>query len=1352
MIRRFRFDGGAAPFEGRREVLWRRLPAGAEIASARATVVPAVAGEGGEPFIERIDFAGGRGDWRATKQAVPGNWVEVDFHARRTLVSLTGSGLADGAGGNAQLLVDLGGVFHRVSADGSLGGPASPPFLVAGNTAPLPGLAVTRLRLVRAGANPDVASVLVSSVPTNVSLALGELPPFWTRPGELAAAETTPDFASVLQAVLAEAEVEHGFYALPLVVRSDAIARLTVELEIDFAVAAAALPSGLDEASLSYDFGGVPKGGAALPALAIPAGSRVCATRGRAVGSFAASRIVLGPTGAVTPAGSVEISPAATQARLLALDVAAGAGAVDLLLSAVDRTVGLELDVREDLDGKPGSGSLLGATVPFRLDRASAAGPTWVSVPLPRELQFPAGRVWLVVQSTAGTAAWHVAAGGPAMQRTTDGALSWRQSPAAGAGGPVDRPAGHFRLRRTGDRFSIPIELEVGGERVSLARFAPLGRVEVALDVPEVAAAINRALAQAAPGPCPEVEHLADGDFSRWIGLGDEPTPGFDLPLGPATASATAALLALAADGRRAFVATGGGEQEARLHVVNLDCAGGVEEIALGVDATPVAFAVDPAGALGFVAFEHEPRIHPVDLAARRPLDGAVNLPFVPSALAVSEDGERLFMGYAAVSATGGTGGGDAGVAAVAVARLAEVARGGAGGQLAEGDVEELPLGSGRRPRALAAAGGRLYALVGDEPSTGEFVRLFVRPLGAEPAATEVDRGIALAIARGGDLALVARAHGDAAAGVAVAPALAILDARSGRRLGDVPLGIEPLSVTASPDGRRAFVAGRGGLAVVDLGRRREVTVLRAEQDLAAVAVAPGGERVFATRFVVEDPAALAVMPIGVPALAEWALLGGRAAPVCLGRPAAPAVLLGDPTGEQPAATTLAQAAPASGGCRYALSFAGLASEEDARVEVVWRGDGCAALGRDAVPIRAVAAQPRIGFARQAIGLAAHRERFTAPPAATQAEVRIAVPFGFAALQALSLRATAEAVDNADLRLTAEDGSPRGWRPGAAGAPAVVAGAAGGRLANPGGREVSLVQVVPAQASGRFALELEAAPVTAGDGPAGRLDLTWLGGEGERLGESVTLEVVPAAFDLQAAAGEVPAGAVEARLELSVAPGSRLDVRRVSLRSDRPAELPVTFIAQAPGELTVTGWQICHEPIEPMPPAVPEAGLCSPAPAASEKGAEGECFCSCCGSRRKMKGVTAAVTGAGRPAAVGTCSGCGAPAVGFGGRPVPGAEPLPVLASPPARRLEPAVLFARAAGPATASPAAEPAPITAVIGIGRARAQELAAIGIDSLARLSFASPERVAAALRGVSPELAADFIRQARRRLAPR
>jgi hypothetical protein len=1374
MIRRFRFDGAGTPFEGRREVRWDGLPAGAEVVSARAVVTPHARGVGGAPFVERIDFTGadpGQGDRGATKRLSPGA-VEVDFHGRRTLHAVAGSGLAGAPG--AELLVDLGGVFNRVSAAGALGVPeGADPFRLSGESAALPGLAVTRIRLVRGGFSPDVQTVWFTSVPTNVSLALGDLPPFFVRPGELATPETTPDFTAVLQSLVGEPEV-------PLVLASDTLARLTVELVIDYRVTTRALPEGLDQVTVHYDHGSLPKEPLALPPVLVPRGHRVCATRGRAVGAFAASRVVWGETGVVTPAGAVGVAPTESQARKLDLAAPLGTDAVDLLLSAVDRTVSLELDARPDLDGKPADTSLLGGPVAFELDRARAAGPTWVSVPLRRELQLPKGAVWWVVQSLAGAAAWHVDDGGatpkPVMQRTTDDGLSWRKTSPVGTGAPVANPAGRLRLRRTPETFTMPVALQVGGERVSLDRFAPLGRVDLSLDAPEITAAFDRALAEAGPG-CSTAEHLVDGDFTRWTGLGDEVGEGFGIPLdasGPVLSvgggDSPSALfssdvsdsthVALSPDGRRAYAFHGrvGG---AVIHRVDLTTGRVEDRLDLtGGRAAANTFAVDPSGRLAVVGVEASRTFHLVDLAAFRRIGEPVRLPPTetelvgPSALVLSEDGNRLYFGFVDTASNSF----DGGVAEIAVDRLVAAAL---GQDLEAGDLVIHRLGMDRRPRALARDGRGLLALVRpvstERPNDGELLRLRPAGAGLQPDTVPIaaEGGVALARGASGSVVVARWVDRPESSGVRV---LSRIDLASGRSTAEVDLSISPRSVALSPDGRRAYVVGVGGLSVVDLERRREVAVLRPDQRLAAAAVAPDGDRLLALS-AAEAGVALEVFPVGIPTPVEWALLTGTATPVAFGEPVEAAVVLGGlrKTGET-GSTTLAQVAPVGGGCAYDLSFEGLATEPDARVEVRWRGADGAVLGRESIPFRELtvpavtvdtASTTDAGLTTASTPrLALHRRRLAAPGAATQAEVRIEVPAGAAVARALSLRGVTAVSGNADLRAVTDDGRVAGWNPGPAGGPRLETG----RLFNPGPREASLTQTLAVEPGTTYALDLEVGAVQdalGGKGPAGRLALSWLGDDERPLGEPIALSIEAGSADRRSRAVVAPEGAVDARLELAVASGAAFEIRRAELTARPVTALPVTFVAEAPGELTLDGWEVCLEETPPTAPEVPDGGLHPPGPAEDGHGAQGGGCCCRCGGKPKAGTQAPTVTASGRPVSVATCADCNAPVLSHGGRPAADAVVLPQLATPPVRFLEPAALAPVAVTPTRAATPRPVVPLTQINGIGDARARVLADAGLDTLGALSFSTPQRVAALLNGVSEEAAAGFIREARRKL---
>jgi hypothetical protein len=254
------FDGSTDPFEGDRTFSWRSLPVNALVTKATIRLTPAVA-SGGALFEEIITFNGnGQGDLGATK-VTGSNFVELDFHHRRTLAAVAGTnirGTTTASHDGANLQVDMGGIYLEINDKGAIkGGPGDVLFAVPPDGT-LPGLTVSKFKLApgTSGAVPNVTNVTIRSVPTNVSVRLGTMPPFWTRVGEMTQSETSPDFAPVLQAFLATAQVENGFYTIPLVLHSDAVTRLSAELEIEYLVEQSIGPVGVSDVVLVFDVGG----------------------------------------------------------------------------------------------------------------------------------------------------------------------------------------------------------------------------------------------------------------------------------------------------------------------------------------------------------------------------------------------------------------------------------------------------------------------------------------------------------------------------------------------------------------------------------------------------------------------------------------------------------------------------------------------------------------------------------------------------------------------------------------------------------------------------------------------------------------------------------------------------------------------------------------------------------------------------------------------------------------------------------------------------------------------------------------------------------------------------------------
>ena len=254
------FDGSADAFEGDRTLLLRSIPANAQVTKATIRLTP-TSTTTGTLFEEIITFnSTGFGTFGITKVTGTG-FVEVDFHNRRTLAIVAGTnirGTATASHDGANLQVDMGGVYLELNDKGAIkGGPSDNPFTVPPDGI-LPGLTVSKFKLTPGtlGGAPDVTNVTIRSVPTNMNARLGSMPPFWIRVGEMTQAETSPDFAPILQTFLATAQVENGYYNIPLVLHSDAITRLSAEVEVEYLVEQSIGPVGINDVVLVFDVGG----------------------------------------------------------------------------------------------------------------------------------------------------------------------------------------------------------------------------------------------------------------------------------------------------------------------------------------------------------------------------------------------------------------------------------------------------------------------------------------------------------------------------------------------------------------------------------------------------------------------------------------------------------------------------------------------------------------------------------------------------------------------------------------------------------------------------------------------------------------------------------------------------------------------------------------------------------------------------------------------------------------------------------------------------------------------------------------------------------------------------------------
>ncbi len=1418
------FNGDAA-FEGDRALRWRSIPANARIVSATATVTPVDAKLGGGPFTEILRFKDGVGEFGATKAEGPASgisWVEVDFHNRRTLAGVVGSfgaisSITGGSIGGSALQVDVGGgTYVEVNQNGAFRTPSDPPdsfFLLAGDAAALPGLTVAKLKVTNRNPSPrpSLTALVVRSVPTQVSLRVGELPPFWTHVGEMIQAETTPDFAAVLQAALATAEVVNGFYDLPLVIHSDTIARLKIELRVDVLTQQDALPPGIKEVVLPFDFSTLPQSSAAILNVAAPPNSRAVPgeTTARVRGTFTETRIAYGPTGTVSPVGAVEVSPACSQAQIITLNRAGDkdilATAVDLFIEPLTAAVRLRLDIRGDLDGKPADGSLLAAPVELSLEQQAGKGARWTSVPVPTEFLFTKAqegkpRYWIVLQSLLGTAAWSVdktsvdkaAADALNMQCTRDGGLSWRDTLArAGTLKDPNYPAaGPFtallRLRRLPAQFKMPIELQVGSGdkevRVKLDRFEPLGRVDFAIN-DELAQGINTYLDKNAATVSPETEHLVNPGFEQWGKIGDaltaRPVIQFDVPINA---------VAFAPDGVLAYVLDQLVFKDGFLLVIDVACNKEIKEkkIKLAMQ-DPKKFVISPDGTRAYVTDGRKVRV--VDLVSNQTVGGLIDLGlgnFDRDAddLALSPDGQRLYVVTLHVETVS-----DNHIRILDTAKMEQQLTDGppqAGVQTVK--IVSAATGQLQSPSALAVSpDGSLLYMVTDRGSANAALEILdtTNFAAASSSPVAVGRGAtAIALSPDGTRAVVTNKTDNN---------ISVIDTKT-RTASLVGVEAAPVDAAVSPEGARAYVLNQTNrsVSIVDLDRQTVIENFALEPSTTlpavaqALALAPQGERLYVLN---SGSNWLSSIQMGTRVPAGWQRTSGAVIPYCLPQPFHLSAIMGSdalPTG-------LSQVVPVAESSTYEFSFWGLAAEPQADEppavgEVLWLNNACRQLQpdppvrielvEDQTDLRAIIAPagplPAVVAGEPTVPLVLHRARMNSPAGATQAEVRFSVPAGgVAAIDLVSLAGASEATANADFKLQ-KDGLLSDWVLSPKVAPGFVAVAAedGIQLSNAGAATVELVQRVAAKGGEPFTLEFQgrAAALSSPPQTSQSLELRWLKADGTPAGPPTVVEILPGGFDSAVGSGTVPPDALQAEIHLVVPARTSLKVKRVSLRYSTSTTVPVTFIAEAPGELTLSDVRIAFEQVQPTPPRVPEQGLCIPTPPGRRPGETGghSCFCHQCGSEQPMTDATPTMTAGDRPAVVGRCATCKEELVRFGGPP-PGSQAQPLLASPLVTRSTAVAalpLEAMTAGEeATAematgkrgASASEVAKIplstllkTRIKGIGEARAQQLAQLGINSLAELAAAQSEQLTQ-IKGISTAMATELINQARMILAP-
>jgi hypothetical protein len=450
-----------------------------------------------------------------------------------TREAVSGSPASPVDGGRVTVQVDLGGIWLGIATDGTIQTPEKQPLVLklpATGTQPtlLPTVTTEKIKLTAVSddggtVNPTgrvtLSGLTISTVPTNVSVRLEQMPPFWTRLGGLTAAETSPDFANILNAFLVNAKAQDGFYAIPFTFHSDAIAQMDITLQIDYAIVQPVLPPHLPEVSISYGFSTLPDLASSLTTITLPRNAiPIVGQTGATIrGTFPPTRIAWGQIGSDSQTIPVLVSPECSLAQPFQADREIALTAIDLPLANTEvGLAGLNVSIQADAGGKPFGEVLTSAEV--RVEKPLPDQSSWGNATLPAPFRIEKDRrYWLILQSQSGQAYWNAtpeATEETVLHSSRDGGFSWRPATVLESPAP---PAALFRLRETPEQFRIPVQLQIGegagATRRRLDEFAPLGRVEFNFDFAEKLGEYLAAPAMASP--CGTDELLTNGSFDQ---------------------------------------------------------------------------------------------------------------------------------------------------------------------------------------------------------------------------------------------------------------------------------------------------------------------------------------------------------------------------------------------------------------------------------------------------------------------------------------------------------------------------------------------------------------------------------------------------------------------------------------------------------------------------------------------------------------------------------------------------------------------------------------------------------------------------------------------------------------------
>jgi hypothetical protein len=469
-------------------------------------------------------------------------------------------------------------------------------------------------------------------------------------------------------------------------------------------------------------------------------------------------------------------------------------------------------------------------------------------------------------------------------------------------------------------------------------------------------------------------------------------------------------------------------------------------------------------------------------------------------------------------------------------------------------------------------------------------------------------------------------------------------------------------------------------------------------------------------------------------------------------------VILRGGDGGKPDPAVLLQACPVSPACRYLFSFDAVASRQSsASAELLWVGAQGEPIDAWTVPL--AEGDFPADDADPPPALRPHRRVVVPPAGSARVEVRFRVPVGVARVASASLAVSADLLVNGDLRLPLL-GPDGGWSVGPETRAAVVRALPGGgtRVSGVGPGAAEVAQAVEVRAGVPLALRMEGRGAAAPDGAVPALRVTWTDAAGRETGTPAAVALHPDDFTLHALRLDPPASAARAVVSLVVPPRATVQASRLTLVPTPEVDVPIRFVASAPGELTVTEACVVYDlgvvggapggvgalPADGMPPSAMPAGTgAAPGPpgASNASGAGDDCCCDDDVPAPAASGTpTPARATVPRMRAVPIATPLATaftrwerPTLSLAGASVAAPQPTiveePQLPAPPVFGPEPpppADFVADVEIPSSPELMLEAIPVIEVPGVGEVRRDRFAAVGIMSAQDLAAADPELV--------------------------